>query len=373
MPRISFRPILDILQRRVVALHDALLQAGVTPPSMDEEDEQQANKALDTVDLPKLPSEALVFSSTGGDGSQHQVTDLTGLGESESTMLMSGEITAPHAPEDSLQADTSLHSNLEQSLDFGELYSINWEDTVSPDWDWMNLFPAGMDTLTSAQPFAGLSNTLPRPPGRADGLVLPAITDNNHDDEVDPELIGQVAARFGSLHVAPDGKLRYFGTPSNTHLFGSSYSGPYSSPRSVRIDGAHLLRNADLDRQIDPELETHLIELFFSWHNSCNPVVGKSMYWSAREQAHEGIEDGGYYSEVLTNAMFVWSSDMPTIEILTSFQVCNRCQFRSPLPFETCDISQAAGRVLRRSLQNLAGSRTGQSLRRHRAGPAVAQ
>ena len=69
------------------------------------------------------------------------------------------------------------------------------------------------------------------------------------------------------------------------------------------MDGARLLRDADLDQRIDPEIEEHLIELCFTWHTPCNPAIDRSMYWNVRKSLDDGAENNGYYSEVLTNAM----------------------------------------------------------------------
>ncbi|HEX3641883.1 MAG TPA: hypothetical protein VHV10_11380, partial [Ktedonobacteraceae bacterium] len=127
--------------------------------------------------------------------------------------------------------------------------------------------------------------------------------DDLNEDDLDPDLVSQIAARFGSLYVAPDGKLRYFGTASNAHLFGHSKgTGMGGDARSVRLEGQRLLRSAGLDRTIDPSFEQQLLEKFFTCHNSVHYIIDEAAYWLARRQVDNS---GEYQSEVLTNAMFV--------------------------------------------------------------------
>jgi hypothetical protein len=73
----------------------------------------------------------------------------------------------------------------------------------------------------------------------------------------------------------------------------------------LKSDGARLLRSAALDLDVGQDFEEHLTKVYFSWHNSCHPVVDESMYWSSKSQREENEEGSGFCSEVLTNAMYV--------------------------------------------------------------------
>ena len=304
-------------------LDGELLKVGITPPPFDESDESTVNKVFEAVGLPVLAEHntiAVQQGSGAGLPSQPSLHD-SGFGSSDGT--------AVHAlgNDPSLQLATSstslggvgqhgMDADLE-AMGFDDFSQWSWEDTVSPDWPWMSLFATDIDPRLNVDPsLFTAQNPQSRPPGKVaappNGASALGTVEAPSEDEVDQELVTQIAARFGSLHVGPDGQLRYFGTPTNAHLFNSSkHPGPYTTLRSTRVDGARLLRNADLDQAIDPEVEAHLIELYFTWHNSCHPVIDKSMYWTIREQATEGTEDSGFYSEVLTNAMQVASSCLP--------------------------------------------------------------
>ena len=301
-----------MLRQRIDVLHAELQQAGASPPAMDEGDERLVNRVLEAVGLPLLPDESAIAVRSA------EAIELPPQLSSDDSTLQLPATPAQEAGED-LTSDLAMPSSdlqhagqngLDANLDtmsFDDFSQWSWEDNVSPDWPWMTLFapefdvPSGLDLL----PTDTQGST--KPQARAvtsAGTHMLGTGEATSDDEVDQELVAQIAARFGSLHIAPDGQLRYFGTPTNAHLFTSSKpSGPYTNPRSMRVDGARLLRNAELDQTVDQDIERHLIELYFTWHNSCHPVVDKSLYWTVRQQGSEGNENSGFYSEVLTNAM----------------------------------------------------------------------
>ncbi|KAI7498850.1 hypothetical protein KC357_g256 [Hortaea werneckii] len=129
-------------------------------------------------------------------------------------------------------------------------------------------------------------------------------TGSDEEDEENQDIVNQIAARFGSLQLAPDGKLRYLGTPANFHLFGNGRSvAGTTNARSQRLEGKRLLHNLELDQVVDPSLENHLIKIYFAWHNASHAVIDESTFWLARQQQTEIAEVAGIFSEVLVNAM----------------------------------------------------------------------
>ena len=277
---------------------------------MADGDASIANKVLETVGLPLLPADEAVRGSVSADTASQHLAEISGLDDSFTDVNGTGDQPGSH---DTLSSDLAsgmdqtLQTHSDETMWFNDLYQMNWDDIVSPDWPWMTLFPTEYDMAPNGEPVAGTTRPTPNLLSKtitAAGANVLGNGESSNDDEADQELVGQIAARFGSLHVAPDGKLRYFGTPTNLHLFSSNkYNAQISNPRSMKVDGARLLRNADLEQNIDTEVESHLIELYFSWHNSCHPVIDKSMYWNMRKQSNNSFENNGCYSEVLTNAM----------------------------------------------------------------------
>ena len=132
-----------------------------------------------------------------------------------------------------------------------------------------------------------------RTPTNKDGLPAPArqsrrpsaaiAQNHSSDDEADAELINDLSARLGSLRVAPDGRLRYYGTATNLHLLEHHPAQEdITEIRNVRQDGKQILDAAGVGREVDPSFEQHLIDLYFTWHDPCFHIVDREMYESAK-------------------------------------------------------------------------------------------
>lgn len=132
-------------------------------------------------------------------------------------------------------------------------------------------------------------------------------------DEGENEMIEQLSSRMGTLKLAGDGHLRYYGPTSNLNLLEVPAVEPKQRPegRSVRHDGQEVLNHLRIGQTVDQALEDHLIEMYFAWQNPGSYVVDREMYISARSKWRNDSDDTPFYSEVLTNAMCVshWASE----------------------------------------------------------------
>lgn len=140
---------------------------------------------------------------------------------------------------------------------------------------------------------------------RLDQLPAGVLESNEtSEDEVDTDIAPGLAARLGSLHVATDGRLRYYGTASNYHfLLGSRDLPPrndHTFPDTKR-EALLALQNAKLDREVLVDLEDRLLDLFFKWHNPCHVTVDRSMFDVARSQDCQS--QGTFCSQSLVAAM----------------------------------------------------------------------
>jgi hypothetical protein len=190
---------------------------------------------------------------------------------------------------------TDVGGHGEGAMSFSDWSQGYFDESTTPDWLWAGMLAPDMENLGDQTQLAAW-NPIPQP----------NHDDAQHYDDADPDIVNQIAARFGSLQLAPDGKLRYFGTPANAHVLNSNRPwAPSSLQRTLKSDGARLLRSAALDLDVGQDFEEHLTKVYFSWHNSCHPVVDESMYWSSKSQRGESEEGSGFCSEVLTNAMYV--------------------------------------------------------------------
>jgi len=113
--------------------------------------------------------------------------------------------------------------------------------------------------------------------------------------------------RMGSLQIAEDGQLRFFGPTSNLHI---SHVGPFplfnSNIRSVHYNENLILTAAGVAHEVDEELEDHLTKLYFTWENPNIPLVDEDTYYEAKTRYRKLKQTSHRYSEVLNNAM--WES-----------------------------------------------------------------
>jgi hypothetical protein len=265
---------------------------------MDDADESLANKVLHSAGLPQLPSISTndLFDAIATAQVIHEPVEVGAVDKETQQAGQDLDLQINFSPLPIGDAIGEASSNLDDAMSFGDWSQGFFDDGTTPDWLWAGMLAPNID-ISSHQPqlLPPLNLTTAQNPEES----------HNYDD-ADPDIVNQISARFGTLQLAPDGKLRYFGTPANAHVLYSNrvWSAP-SSQKLPRTDSSRLLRSAELDLQVAQDFKDHLINIFFSWHNSCHPVVDEAMYWSASNQQEGNEERSGFCSEVLTNAMCV--------------------------------------------------------------------
>jgi hypothetical protein len=114
----------------------------------------------------------------------------------------------------------------------------------------------------------------------------------------------QLSGRMGSLQIAEDGQLRFYGATSNLNIL---HNGPLSvkpsGSRCVNEIWQDILNTAGVGQLVDWGLEEHLLKLYFCWEDPSIHVVDEELYFRARAKWKQGDFSSGIYSEVLTNAM----------------------------------------------------------------------
>lgn len=152
-----------------------------------------------------------------------------------------------------------------------------------------------------------LGQQLPQP---SDPTLARTQTDpffeTDSGDEAENEVIEQLSSRLGTLKIAGDGHLRYYGPTSNLNLIDVSTTEQRLRPdtRTVRQDGQEILNHLRIGQTVDQALEDHFVELFFAWQNTSSHVVDRDMFLEARSKWRNEYDDTPFYSEVLTNAMY---------------------------------------------------------------------
>ena len=151
---------------------------------------------------------------------------------------------------------------------------------------------------------AGIVTTFP---SGAENLQVDSDTESDEEDEAENSVLEQLSYRIGTLKLAGDGHLRYYGPTSNLNLVddvSASQQSQLPDSRTVRQDGQDVLNHLQIGKPVDQALEDHLVELYFTWQNPSAYVVDKEMYRIARSKWRDERNDTPFYSEVLTNAMY---------------------------------------------------------------------
>jgi hypothetical protein len=136
-------------------------------------------------------------------------------------------------------------------------------------------------------------------------------------DEAEKEVIEQLSSRLGTLKLAGDGHLRFYGPTSNLNLIDVSATEqrPRPDARTVRHNGQDILNHLRVGQLVDQALEDHLIKLYFAWQNPSSYVVDREMFMTARSRWRIDKDDTPFFSEVLANAM---SATLPHSAALVS-------------------------------------------------------
>ena len=179
-----------------------------------------------------------------------------------------------------------------------------WDGSPS-DWSWqmLNDFSVlpSFNYGVSAESFMPNSNVGASDIRNSIGEDQPASTGSS-DDEADNDMVPGLAARLGSLRVASDGRLRYYGTAANNHfLASSSYRGNVFDVQEMQRNASVALENAHLDQEIPTSLRDHFIGLFFQWHNPAHTTVDRQLFEAALPKS--GENQGEWCSQSLVAAM----------------------------------------------------------------------
>lgn len=130
--------------------------------------------------------------------------------------------------------------------------------------------------------------------------------DDFDDEDTDSEdsIADLLAARAGSLRVAEDGQIRYYGPTSNLHIQSNGYQSlSQSMIRQVATEGNGVLQCLGLDRPVPLDLQTHLAKLYFTWEDPAIHVIDEDVFFEEKEQWLRDNRSTPYYSETLNNAM----------------------------------------------------------------------
>lgn len=337
--RVQLRTAVHILVRRVHQLSKVIVEAEKEIPPLSNEDEEFLDRILGTLGLADAPPyqagsvDRRRQSSKSSPLVQQSLTPISPVPQAPVPQTLYnanvGSVPPPTLPQDNVPdmnypvSDfddvagilASMNTQQQTTQSPGSNLVLN-EDHISPDWPFptldnmlnFDLFDAGdlpMQFLAEPQGmlFPPPPQEIPPPPqANQESANDDALSSG---DEESTELVTQLSARLGSLRLAPDGKLRYFGTTSNLHLIesGSKSGENFMLHTPSRINKQRLLEVADLNQAVDLQLEDHLLRLFFTWHNPSSYIVDEEAFYMARQSWMSNGVQNSYYNDVLKDAM----------------------------------------------------------------------
>ncbi|KAJ4368112.1 hypothetical protein N0V83_006467 [Neocucurbitaria cava] len=127
--------------------------------------------------------------------------------------------------------------------------------------------------------------------------------DDISDSESVEEIVHILSDRMGSLQIGAEGQIRYYGPTSDFSLLNMPSTDPLHIHRSIRSDGQDYLDRLDVGAEVPPELEEHLVNLYFTWQDASFHIVDREMYEMGKVKWHRDMQDTSCYSEALRNAM----------------------------------------------------------------------
>lgn len=299
---------------------------------MNAEDEAGMNRVLDTLQIPRA-----VTNSTSSSGDERKpVSETKPPVASTTPPVQSPPTTSPNGPQQpvvevatpstssskGMVPNQQLPSSMGPWNPFGMVRGaadnqnfVHWGFTLptaeSLDTIYANINGSqGMPVNTGLSPDSfQLGMDMAQQPGVLLGQLPPENrdheSDSDEDNEAENDVIEQLSHRIGTLKIAGDGHLRFYGATSNLNLVDVSATQQRQRPdaRTVRHDGQDILNHLRVGQPVDQALEDHLVELYFTWQNPSIYVVDKEMYMTARSKWRDEYDDTPFYSEVLTNAM----------------------------------------------------------------------
>ncbi|KAJ5221200.1 uncharacterized protein N7469_010087 [Penicillium citrinum] len=321
--KVSLRAATELFSARIDQLCQFIQDQGLIPPPMDPDDEAGMNRVLDTLQIPRGITKSKEHSA-GEQKSSDEITPPLYSGPSP-THNSPTHTVPPIQPQPGIEKESS-------SISPSNSIVTNQQIGVSPSVEPWNPYgmvrgapdnqnfvhwgvhPAqrgklGHDLRQPQCPDTfQLGMDMVQQPGVLLGQVPnPQDHDSDSDEEnpAESDVIEQLSNRIGTLKIAGDGHLRFYGATSNLNLVDVSATQQRQRPdaRTVRHDGQDILNHLRVGQPVDQALEDHLVELFFTWQNPSIYVVDKAMYMTARTKWRNEYDDTPFYSEVLTNAM----------------------------------------------------------------------
>lgn len=183
----------------------------------------------------------------------------------------------------------------------------NREDNIAPSP--LKTFPTVQDESSSPDQPIGQDESVDHDQhAQHTPLPTPPIDNADYMNSESPSdadsITDELAAKVGSLKIAEDGQLRYYGPTSNLHIVHNGlFSISRGTIRSVSEEGQTAMEKAGVGHTVAPDIELHLIKLYFAWEDPSIHVVDEDLFYNEKNKWSLGVKDTPFYSETLNNAI----------------------------------------------------------------------
>ncbi|KAJ5928925.1 hypothetical protein N7466_007881 [Penicillium verhagenii] len=329
--KVSLRAATELFSARIDQLCQFIHDQGLVAPPMDPEDEAGMDRVLDTLQIPrgvvkgKIPvvgdGQSEIETKASGDSSTSSIQSPPPISPNGQMRPRNDSMTPESNASQGMIPNQQIPSTAEPWNPFDMVRGppdnqnfVHWGFTL-PTAESLDTIYANINSGSSMQLNTGLSPEslqlgmdMAQQPGVLLGqlpMEQPQDSDSDDENEAENDVIEQLSNRIGTLKIAGDGHLRFYGATSNLNLVDVSATQQRQRPdaRTVRHDGQDILNHLRVGQPVDQALEDHLVELYFTWQNPSIYVVDKDMYMTARLKWRNELDDTPFYSEVLTNAM----------------------------------------------------------------------
>lgn len=131
----------------------------------------------------------------------------------------------------------------------------------------------------------------------------PPLVDESSNTEGVEDLIDQLSDRVGTLRIGPRGETQFYGPTSTFNLVDMPLAQNSIAQSVLWNNNNDSLDRLGINQEVPIDLEEHLTNLYFSWHNPACRIVDRKRYEAAKERSYREMEPSPFYSESLRNAM----------------------------------------------------------------------
>ncbi|KAF3763469.1 hypothetical protein M406DRAFT_226316, partial [Cryphonectria parasitica EP155] len=322
--KLSLRLAIELLSDRVRKLSQFIVEQGLEVPPADQEYENTLSNILQMTGLSSMPP-SLARKTTDRETSTQRGPAAQQL-DPRTESLPNTSAPVPNATYGAHPSGDITGNPLQAMQGLLELANAveNMDGTMRDrdNWSWRVTTAGAIPTPQDPLPQVAIiqpnyvssvgdlsSPAQPQPQANSSGGI-PSCPSLEVDDgatsstEGVDELADRLSDLLGTLHVRPGGHIRFYGATSNFSLLETTAADVGMNVHwTVRNDGIEHLRRLGLDKKVPPEIEQHLMELYFTWQDPSFHVVDRNMFDEAIRVWGEQIEDTAYYSEALRNAI----------------------------------------------------------------------